>query len=102
MRTAVSNVLVQRMRSASSVDINAALVLSQVSLVVRSQKNLHVGPFGVQGVYERLKDSNPILGSLTLLPKRGQSEAMRCAICQVELAVRLNAVVLRVGQTSPG
>src|SRR5262249_28598143 len=81
--------------------VHTAFVFSQISLVVSFQEDLNVGLVRAQRMHEGLKYRYSILGSISLLSKRGESKSVSCAISQVELAVGLYALILGVGQT-PG
>ena len=82
------------------VHIDTAFVLGQVSLVVSPQKDLYVRASCAQRVDERLKYRDPILGSVSLVSKRGESKPVGRTISQIKLTVGLYAFILRVNQTS--
>src|SRR5262249_20334463 len=64
------------------------------------QESLHVRAVRPQGVHKRLKYGDAVFGSIALLSERGESKPVSCAISQGELAILLNAFVLRILKTA--
>src|SRR5216684_2587355 len=84
------------------VDIHAAFVLRQVSFAVSLEEDLYVGVICTEGVNERLKNGDPVLGSISLVSKGGERQPVCGTIGEVKPAVGLYSFVLRVGQASAG
>jgi hypothetical protein len=51
---------------------------------------------------EGLENSDAVFRSISLVTKRRERIAVRSAICEVKLAVGIEALILRVCQTPPG
>src|SRR5262245_42933519 len=71
------------------VDIHAAFVFRQVSLVMGLQQDLYIGLVRPQRVDECLENRNSIFGPVSLVPERSEGQPVRGTVSEVELAVRV-------------
>src|SRR5712691_1811114 len=62
------------------------------------QEDLYVGVVSSQRMDECLENRNSIFGTVPLMPKRSEGQPVRGTVGQVELAIWVKTLVLRVGQ----